>query len=779
MSRLKGMILLIGIVLALFIVPMVAANIVISEIMYNPNDTSQGSDDYNEWIELHNNGAESINLSKWSVCVKDLLMGYVDRNGSIHLNASFMLASGGYAIITDGGSGTEVYDNFVVDSSSIALHTEVSTICGGLNNTGGTISVKDGAETIVMYYGSWGANGNGKSLQLASGSWCEGPPTPGAANVCQYCGDTNCDADESCANCSADCKKCNSESCSDASECSGNYCVHSICRSSSTYCSDSYCDTGENCPSDNASCTDIKCYEPTCVNGCGQTAVASNGTDEACNSTAGCSSPPCQCNGAGNCVSTTTPHSCGDETCDTDENCANCSTDCPTGTGKVCCNGTIYTGNCCVNANCTSPKTCVNHNCTTPTHYCGDGTCDTNETCSCSDCEGKRDGGTSKQLCCSGSYTDLCFSSSDCPSEKACRNAGTCNATCVNASTIVCNLNISISAEIFNVSITQNYYLHINDTKGNYTGSAVVTYWIEDSNGTYIRYHTPNNATVDVNINKSRDYTPLEICGNATYYIKAEITDPKCNDTNLTNNAVIKVITIWGLDTNSAECFKNLTYGLEIPAQVKAEENFTVSVDIENKQNVSQVLEIWSYVYRWGKCYSCYGNETEESNKQVISIPAKSSLIVELQNKVNATNGTYYIKVKILKEGFSTPEEFTYDVEVKEKEKIEINETVEAETNETEGNATGGVIYESKSRKVNRIIIYILPALLLAAAIYFAVVRREQISRFVASKYNSLKEHITSKKQELGKKKEWRKYIKERRPGVIKRLSKGFVKPKA
>ncbi|MDI6798764.1 MAG: PGF-pre-PGF domain-containing protein [Candidatus Aenigmarchaeota archaeon] len=37
------------------------------------------------------------------------------------------------------------------------------------------------------------------------------------------------------------------ESCSAASECTGEYCVHGICRSSPTYCGDTYCDLGEVC----------------------------------------------------------------------------------------------------------------------------------------------------------------------------------------------------------------------------------------------------------------------------------------------------------------------------------------------------------------------------------------------------------------------------------------------------------------------------------------------------------------------------------------------------
>lgn len=148
----------------------------------------------------------------------------------------------------------------------------------------------------------------------------------------------------------------------------------------------------------------------------------------------------------------------------------------------------------------------------------------------------------------------------------------------------------------------------------------------------------------------------------------------------------------------------------------------------------------------------------------MINISAKSSAIVELQNKVNATNGTYYIKVKILKEGFSTPEELTYTIDVKEKEKIEINETI-ITTNKTE-NATGEVIYKSKSEKVKKIAMYLLSSLLLAIAVYFAIAKRKQIGEF-----------FITKKQEFEKRRRWKEYIQKRRPGVIKRLSKGFLKP--
>jgi len=49
-------------------------------------------------------------------------------------------------------------------------------------------------------------------------------------------------------------KKADGAACTSNNECSGGYCVHGICRSSSTYCGDGYCDspieTSSNCPQD-------------------------------------------------------------------------------------------------------------------------------------------------------------------------------------------------------------------------------------------------------------------------------------------------------------------------------------------------------------------------------------------------------------------------------------------------------------------------------------------------------------------------------------------------
>jgi len=60
-------------------------------------------------------------------------------------------------------------------------------------------------------------------------------------------------------------------------------------------CGDGNCDAGEDCPADAGDCVDNICYEPTCMNGCGQDLVGINGNDEAC-------LLPNFCDGVGSCV---------------------------------------------------------------------------------------------------------------------------------------------------------------------------------------------------------------------------------------------------------------------------------------------------------------------------------------------------------------------------------------------------------------------------------------------------------------------------------------------
>lgn len=115
----------------------------INEIMYDP----QYEWSFNEWIELYNDEPNAVDLSNHSLCGKTLLAGYVDRAGVTHEESGLVLQPGAYALITDGGSGTDVYENYDA-GSSLALHVDASTLCGGLSNGGETLDIEQGNETI-------------------------------------------------------------------------------------------------------------------------------------------------------------------------------------------------------------------------------------------------------------------------------------------------------------------------------------------------------------------------------------------------------------------------------------------------------------------------------------------------------------------------------------------------------------------------------------------------------------------------------------------------------
>ena len=177
----KNIFLLIGILVLLL--PNIYA-VVINEIMYAPTQ----SEYYNEWIEIYNDGNSNINLNNWTLCGDELSAGYIDHaDAKLKLNNSIILSPGDYAIITDGGSGTEVYSNFNVNGNGIALHVGGSTLCGGLVNSGETISLKDNSGNImnsITYDPNIGAKDDGNSLQLCNLAWTAASPTAGSANSC-------------------------------------------------------------------------------------------------------------------------------------------------------------------------------------------------------------------------------------------------------------------------------------------------------------------------------------------------------------------------------------------------------------------------------------------------------------------------------------------------------------------------------------------------------------------------------------------------------------------
>ena len=127
----------------------------INEIMYNPS-TEQGSDANMEWIELYNNDTEAINISGWTI-----------DNNPISEN---VMQPGDYVVLARNKTAFDAYYGAlpcpVIDVTLGLKNDPCDTIVLG-NSTGAEID-------NVTYNASWGADGNGKTLErTATGTWAE------------------------------------------------------------------------------------------------------------------------------------------------------------------------------------------------------------------------------------------------------------------------------------------------------------------------------------------------------------------------------------------------------------------------------------------------------------------------------------------------------------------------------------------------------------------------------------------------------------------------------
>ena len=157
----------------------VSAQVVINEVMYNPD----GSDTGREWIELYNAGAADVTMvagsgnGSWRVSDSSNHT-LVDPAGGVG-RGSLTIPAGGYLIIASDPaqfiSGGYAGGSYSVIKSSISL-----------NNNNATTSLIDGTGTLLnsfMYTNDMGGNGDGTSLQKNGGTWIAALPTPGATNA--------------------------------------------------------------------------------------------------------------------------------------------------------------------------------------------------------------------------------------------------------------------------------------------------------------------------------------------------------------------------------------------------------------------------------------------------------------------------------------------------------------------------------------------------------------------------------------------------------------------
>lgn len=151
-----------------------AGDIIINEIMYDVD----GTDGDHEWVEL-------LNLSDFAIGITGGSTGWKFNDGSNHnldipTGQLFSVESGEYFILADDK------ETFLLDYPSFQGQIIDTTM--ELTNTTDTISlINNTSQTIdtVIYQSSWGANGNGRTLEKNNSTWQESfvlGGTPGFEN---------------------------------------------------------------------------------------------------------------------------------------------------------------------------------------------------------------------------------------------------------------------------------------------------------------------------------------------------------------------------------------------------------------------------------------------------------------------------------------------------------------------------------------------------------------------------------------------------------------------
>jgi hypothetical protein len=205
------------------------------------------------------------------------------------------------------------------------------------------------------------------------------------------------------------CKKADGASCSSNSQCYGGYCVHNVCRSSSTHCGDNYCDNGESYDNCKADCKPSNGHKDYCdwKGTCSHNEYDCD-SDSECGTNLYCKRPP----GTG--YGDTSPTYDYDGCCYSNENWDISTHTCKKKDGESCSSGSECYGGYCVHNMCRSTNT-----------FCGDNYCDRTlgedyDRCSW-DCDpqlGHADYCDWKGNCAHGEYD--CDSDSECASNLVC-----------------------------------------------------------------------------------------------------------------------------------------------------------------------------------------------------------------------------------------------------------------------------------------------------------------------------------------------------------------------
>lgn len=137
-----------ALLLALAILPSVFAQVLVTEVMYNP---SQVSDTTGEWVELYNNGSLPVDLSSWTL------------NGN---SLSSTINPGQYLAVARRLVGNDSFESIYGDNDGVwndgfsAIQTTMSLVDEGSV----TLANSDGVQEFLNYSSEWGGKNTGYSL---------------------------------------------------------------------------------------------------------------------------------------------------------------------------------------------------------------------------------------------------------------------------------------------------------------------------------------------------------------------------------------------------------------------------------------------------------------------------------------------------------------------------------------------------------------------------------------------------------------------------------------
>ncbi len=165
--------ILFGVILIL-LVSSASANLLITEIMYNPS-SEMGSDTDLEWVELYNPEENGFNLTLFEINGKEIDAVTIEPKS--------------YLVIV-----RELFDGLDADNDSFSkFYPNISAIDAGaftLSNTEGDVIINNEEINFSTHYlDDFGGDGNGHSLELINGTWLESKElygTPGRVNTAEF-----------------------------------------------------------------------------------------------------------------------------------------------------------------------------------------------------------------------------------------------------------------------------------------------------------------------------------------------------------------------------------------------------------------------------------------------------------------------------------------------------------------------------------------------------------------------------------------------------------------